>query len=311
MADDAGESATDASLLPTRARFVLSSPHSGSVLCAMWSGTGEYALSGGHDRAVHLWNAASGAHVKAYTGPHGREVRALALSPSGHSFASAGGDRGVFLWDVLGGECTRRLRGHEQLGVNALAYSDDGGLLASAGYDQVLRLWDVRAASREAVQSLTDARDAVTAVLFRDAAIYAASMDGCVRCYDVRQASRATDHIAVPVAALCLSADGQCLLLSCFDSTLRLLDCSSGQLLNEYHGAPARAFRMQPCFARDDALVVSGGEDGTIRAWDLVSGKEGARREGHSGAVTAVQWQPKDQGAMLSAGVDGTLRIWR
>jgi mitogen-activated protein kinase organizer 1 len=297
--------------LPRRARFVLRDPHVGPLLCAIFNATGEYILSGGQDRTVQLWSADKGTHIRQYSGPHGREVRTLALSPSGSSFASAGGDRGVFLWDVVAGECTRRLRGHDATGVNALAYAPaDGGLLASAGYDQSVRLWDVRAHARDPVQCMTDARDAVTALVIHETSIYAASMDGCVRKYDVREASKTTDHIAAPISSMSLSHDGNCLLLSCLDSVLRLMDVGTGQLLNEYVGAPAKSFRMSACFERSDALVTSGGEDGLIRAWDLVEGKQVAHFEGHEGAVTTVAWHPR-QDAFVSTGVDGTMRVWK
>lgn len=89
----------------------------------------------------------------------------------------------------------RRLRGHDSA-VNSVSYSTDGGLLASGGYDQTARLWDMRAFARDAVQSMSDARDSVTAVLLRDTNLFAASMDGCVRRYDVRMGKKITDHIA-------------------------------------------------------------------------------------------------------------------
>lgn len=36
-----------------------------------------------------------------------------------------------------------------------------------------------------------------------------------------------------PVTSVCVSRDGQCTLASCLDSTLRLMDKDSGELLNE------------------------------------------------------------------------------
>ena len=119
----------------------------------------------------------------------------LFSSPLNDRFASCGGDRSVFLWDVSSGECVRRLRGHDS-GVNSLSYSGDASMLASGGYDKSVRLWDARAFGRDAVMAMCDARDSVTAVLIRDTNLFTASMDGCVRRYDIRKASKVTDHIA-------------------------------------------------------------------------------------------------------------------
>ncbi len=260
------------SALPLEQRAIVSAPHVGPVLCVRYNATGEYVLTGGQDRTIQLWNLSKSKHIKQYAGPHGREVKDVQIAPSSDRFCSCGGDRNVMLWDISTGECTRRLRGHESA-VNSMSYSSDGSLLCSGGADMALKLWDLRAFSKDAVQSMTDARDSVTAVLMRDTTIYAASMDGCVRRYDVRKANRTTDHIATPVSSLTLSHDGNCLLLSCLDSTYRLLDVASGVLLNEYTGARAVEYRMEGAFDAADAHVTGGSEDGSIVVWELVEAK--------------------------------------
>jgi mitogen-activated protein kinase organizer 1 len=42
------------------------------------------------------------------------------------------------------------------------------------------------------------------------------------------------DHIGQPVTSVTLSKDGQCVLVSSLDDTVRLLDKDTGELLNEY-----------------------------------------------------------------------------
>ncbi|MGX1887831.1 caspase family protein [Streptomyces sp. NPDC055287] len=59
-------------------------------------------------------------------------------------------------------------------------------------------------------------------------------------------------------------------------------------------------------------IVVSGGEDGTVRRWDLADGVPmGEPLTGHRGAVRAVATGTiEGQAVVVSAGQDGTLRRW-
>src|SRR5205823_798137 len=52
----------------------------------------------------------------------------------------------------------------------------------------------------------------------------------------------------------------------------------------------------------------SGSEDKTVRLWEVETGKELKRFEGHTGPVSAVVFTPN--GKVLSGGHDKTLRLW-
>ena len=71
----------------------------------------------------------------------------------------------------------------------------------------------------------------------RSAEILAASVDGTVRRFDVRGGCVYVDQMHAPVTSMALSHDGNCVLASCLDARLRLLDKASGELLAEYKGA--------------------------------------------------------------------------
>ena len=55
-----------------------------------------------------------------------------------------------------------------------------------------------------------------------------------MRRYDIRIGRMTVDHIGQPVTSVTLSKDGQCVLVSSLDNTVRLLDKETGELLNEY-----------------------------------------------------------------------------
>jgi WD40 repeat protein len=59
----------------------------------------------------------------------------------------------------------------------------------------------------------------------------------------------------------------------------------------------------------DGRRAISGGDDGTLRLWDLTSGKEVRRFEGHREAVSAVAFSA-DGRLAASGGRDRTVRVW-
>ena len=66
-----------------------------------------------------------------------------------------------------------------------------------------------------------------------------------------------------------------------------------------------------PVTVAGQALLASGGADGTVRIWDPATGQQRAVLEGHQGGVNAVCPVTVDGQALLaSGGTDGTVRIW-
>jgi hypothetical protein len=62
-------------------------------------------------------------------------------------------------------------------------------------------------------------------------------------------------------------------------------------------------------FAPDGRKFVTGGQDGSVRLWDVRSGKETRRFEGHRGPVWCVAFAP-DGRRIVSGGFDKSIRIW-
>nr|XP_012297419.1 WD repeat domain-containing protein 83-like isoform X3 [Aotus nancymaae] len=215
------------------------------------------------------------------------------------SLCSGGGDKAVVLWDVASGQVVRKFRGHAGK-VNTVQFNEEATVILSGSIDSSIRCWDCRSRRPEPVQTLDEARDGVSSVKVSDHEVLAGSVDGRVRRYDLRKGQLFSDYVGSewlgmwgrqgrwgtsygnpslthypplpqgPITCTCFSRDGQCTLVSSLDSTLRLLDKDTGELLGEYKGHKNQEYKLDCCLSERDTHVVSCSEDGKVFFWDLV-----------------------------------------
>jgi len=287
--------------------------HKGSVNVARYSkGGAKYILTGGQDRTVRLWNADLGTEIKAFAA-HGYEVLSITVSHDNAQFASSGGDRSVFVWDVATGVTTRRLAGHMGK-IHAVEFNEDASVLASGSFDASVRLWDLRAQSRQPIQVLDEARDAIQSIHVGSTTIITGSVDGHVRAYDLRKGELRSDFIGQPVTAVVPTQDNQTALVTTLDSHLRLMDMTTGKMLNDFTGHINNSYRCRGCFGHGEASVVCGDEDGKVWAWDLLDAKvlqPNPPPKVHQKVITWTEHHPSNAGELITASADGIVKIWR
>ncbi|KAI8137553.1 WD40-repeat-containing domain protein [Fennellomyces sp. T-0311] len=291
---------------PTACNDILTG-HKGPVNQVVYNKSGQYCLSGGVDRTVRLWNPATGMALHSYIG-HGRDVLGVSVSPDNAKLASCGIDRAVILWDVGTGEILRRYTAHWER-VNGVDFNEEGTVLVSGSFDATIRIWDCRSSNFSPIQILEDSKDTVMSVRVKGVEIIAGSADGRLRTYDIRNGQLAEDYIGPAITSARMSNDGNCILVSSLDDSVRLMDKSNGTLLNEFTGHKHKEYRVESVLSNTDAHAISGSENGQVHIWDVLEGNNVETLKSHDGIVTSVDYHPSDV-AMVTAGDDGMIRVW-
>lgn len=135
------------------------------------------------------------------------------------------------------------------------------------------------------------------------------SVDGRVRRYDLRLGQLFSDYVGSPITCTCFSRDGQCTLVSSLDSTLRLLDKDTGELLGEYTGHKNQEYKLDCCLSERDTHVVSCSEDGKVYFWDLVEGALTLALPVGPGVVQSLAFHPTEPCLLTATG--GSVQCWR
>lgn len=280
----------------------------GAVRAVRFNIDGNYCLSCGSDKSVKLWNPHRGLLLKAYQG-HGYEVLDAVSSCDNSQFTSCGRDKCVILWEIATGQILRKFRGH--IGsVNCVRFNEEATVILSGAIDASVRTWDCRSRRLEPIQVLDEAKDSVSSIAVSDHEILTGSVDGKVRRYDLRMGQLYADCVAKPVTSVNFTKDGQCVLASSLDSTVRLLDKDSGELLGEYAGHRNTEYKIDSCLTNTDTHIVSGSEDGKVYFWDLVEGTmvEAVDKAGH-GAVYSLSYHATEP-CLLTASAT-SYKVWR
>ncbi|MBI3407512.1 MAG: WD40 repeat domain-containing protein [Planctomycetes bacterium] len=236
---------------------------------------------------------------------HQDTIRGVALSADGRWGVSGSVDQSVRVWDLTSGKEERTLRGHTKE-VWAVAFHPNSRQVFSASWDATARLWDVK--TGEEKKRYTHPIDVNGLVLSRDASTMLTCCDNqTVYLWDVvkgEELKRFSGHTNF-VYCVAFSPDGRHIASGSTDRTVRVYDMSTGNTVKTFECANNV---INVVFSSDGKHVLSSG-DNVIHMWDIVTGKEHRRFEGHSGPVPAMALSP-DGRRLLTGGDDKTIRLW-
>lgn len=267
-----------------------------------------FAISGGADWTLKLWDTESWRIVRIFEG-HGGTVHAAVFAHDGRRVVSVSEDRTLRVWDVDTGTCLSVLRGHYEA-VRSVAVGPTGDVAASVAEDGSVRLWDlVGGRSRQLFKAGFHLLRGVAFTGDGRQVAFGAG-DGTVRIISVESGHEAAvlEGHSATVNAIAIARDGRMALSASDDATVRLWDIASQTATLTLRGHTGAV----ECLAFDcrRGRAISGGTDQTLRVWDLRTGRQCEVLEGHAGSVRGVGLL-RSGNWIVSASVDRNICCWR
>jgi WD40 repeat protein/tetratricopeptide (TPR) repeat protein len=293
-------------------------------------------VGGNGPRAVKVWDAVRGGELLALHG-HAGEVRAVAFNGDGTRLASADEHGRVKVWDLTTRPEARVLRAHTG-GVTCVAFSPDGRRLATCGGRQgqpgtdigEVKVWDI-AADRE-LFALAGHTGRVQDVAFSPDGKRLASASGGwsssgqptgeVIVWDAGTGNRLRTLTGPRgwVLRVAFSADGRRLAAVSWDGSVWVWEGDTGRKVLTLPGVQGIGHPFAVAFSPDgNRLAATGGdrEDGVVKVWDLVAGREILSLEGHTDRVLGLAFSADGRHLAVGSGRSrevpgemGVVKLW-
>jgi WD40 repeat protein/tetratricopeptide (TPR) repeat protein len=288
-------------------RFLLEDEeHEDSVQSIRLSPNGKVAVSASHDETVRVWSVGTGIcfrTLKGHTGP----VLSVAMMPYEPMVVSGGADRTLRIWNVNTSQCLREFDGDtakarvaplgfhvgvdpsqksfvdHTVGINAVSVTLDGRTIVSGSADGIVRVWDIETGQ------------------------YSHTIEGHL-------GMTLGGNPGQGVQSIALTPDGRIAVSGGKDSTIRVWSLKTGKCLRTIEEprepVDAELRDVSVNVTPDGRTAVSASASGgSMRVWDLATGKDVCTLDGHTGWVTAISIAA-DGKIVISGSVDHTLRVW-
>lgn len=260
---------------------------------------------------VLIWRLDTGERVA--TLDHGAPVSAMAIDAQHRWLATAGTGRPLKLWSLQG----LRLEREFDLGPDAmpvLAFSADGNALLAVDNNLALRRWDLsrgtltQGPSRlPSVNSTAESSERLAWFDHRAQRVVQVDRSG-VRLVDLagRAPERQVAGVPTNIQHAVFNADDTLLALVAGNGSTFVVDLASGELRHTLRGHADSVNAVE--FTPDGQRLFTGGNDDTLRTWDVRLQERDAPVARHKQAVTQVMWHEGAQ-RLATGGDDGVVHV--
>lgn len=258
--------------------------HDGAVLAVAADSKGQFAVTGGMDRRLIVWDLKT-QRQKNRCCEHPEEISAIAVSDDPDLVYTVSGDRQIRECKLSQGNFTRSLGGHDKR-VFALAAPAGDSFVYAVDADGQLRAWNKRggqsplilAKDRRPLHALCPDKEGKS--------IFIAGEDRRITKANRTEGGPSVDFTGSQdvVHILALSQDGDFLLSAGSDKFVRLWDVRSGVEVRRWEGFGERIYALAVVGER----VFVGGPNGSLAVWDYKKNKLVARTKMLAGVLSAA-----------------------
>jgi serine/threonine protein kinase/WD40 repeat protein len=244
-----------------------------------------------------------GREVRRFPG-HTSNVWKLAISADDRRALSGSSDASLRWWEVSTGRQLRLFEGVTSSVID-LALSGDGRRVLTGSSDKLMRLWDADG-SKELLRFKGHTDQVIGVALSPDGQrALSGSHDKTMRLWNVQTGKELHrfEGYTGSVKSVAFSPDGR-LALSAGKDGMWLWEIETGKKLRKFPGG-----HWSAVFSPNGRRILSGDFARVLQVWDVQTGAEVFRLEGHSDTITEVAISPDGRRA-LSSSSDRTVRLW-
>ena len=205
----------------------------------------------------------------------------------------------ICCYDVSKGELINPLIGHTNR-INIIVATDSEKIF-SASNDCTIRTWSVSMGTWENIYKFTDPISSIAVSLTMNM-MYTASWDKMVRVVDLEANKVTKSFLAAKEAIKVMTVHENTIFVSGWDPVIRSFNLETGES-NNYEGHEGWVYWL----AVFGNYLFSGGDDKTIKIWDIATAQWVEELEGHENGVTWLEFANND---LFSGSFDYYIYCW-
>jgi WD40 repeat protein len=271
--------------------------------CVAFSPDGRTLATTSRDGTVKLWDPVRDRDRIAIQVPS-PVVHSIAFSADGEAFSLVGENGTIWTWDAAQGKLLDARRVDSSEAIEQAVLSSDAAQLATVDRKRTIVLWDLVSGHRTIAPQELDSQVTISPDGKRIAA--------CERGEAVTMWNTMSDQKsrlpAVLVSHLAFSPDGQTLAMSHWGGGNPDLWNSGWRQARIAEGAGHKNSVTALEFSRDGQTLITGGNDLTIKFWDVKTLKFKFTLFSHDDEVTALASSP--DGGTLASGAHAQVKLW-
>lgn len=268
----------------------------------------------GQSKDIVFYDTENGTELKRWPA-HAGPIRRLVINREGTRLATMYGPqtdkkekKEVKIWNLVSGELIHTLT-IESTELLSVAFSRDGSRLACSGREPEIAIWNVETGKE--LRRLP--AGAAFSLAYAEKGLVVGQWQQGITIWDDQKGKllETLKGRTEPISGtwcVTASADGKYIAgATNHGRVIRVWEKSSEKPMLEMQGSTDIVNKLQ--FNQDNTQLISGGDDQTLKIWDLVKGTYSRIIRGHASSVRCVAYSPGDK-LIYSSGTDRTIRAW-